>query len=449
MRTCVIVGGGVVGLLCALVARGSHDRVVLVEKGASCGGLLGSMEHGGAIYDYGTHVPAPTRIDALDELLYGGPQRLRDDYEHLPYLLSENFHNGRWNPSSPLIDTRTLAEDLYHRGVVETLMAGGADPGERNLYRTLVATFGPTFTESIYRPVLRKIQGAELEQIDREVLRLFGLQRLIALTPEATRELKRLPRYDAAFGYHSYTEGTPGWPYVYPRGNRGIGYWPDQLEGRLRRVGAEILTGQSVARILHSGGRATGVELEGGARIDCDRIVWTIPAAHACRAAGLQVPGPRPQFRHHTLVHVRYARPLLKTRPQYLLCWDPAYLSYRITLYPNITADRRASGIHNLTVEVLGDESSRERSQDTAAAVERELVAMGVVEAGNPVVDRFTTDLGPTFPVLTSAFLDASQAQVAALRAGLRNLLPLGRGGPAFLINDLLTQAWQAMQEAA
>ena len=449
MSTCVIVGGGIVGLVCSLVARETHARTVLIEKSAKCGGLLGSFESNGASYDYGTHIPGPIGIDDLDSLLYGSVAERERDYFHFPYLQSENYHGGRWFPSSPLVDTRTLPPEVYHRGVIETLLAAGAPAGERNLLRYLHATFGETFTEAIYRPVFRKLLGVGLEQLDRDVLRLFGLQRLIALTPEASRNLKKVGNYDASFAFHSYTEGAPSIPYVYPKGNRGIGYWPDQLEVKLRRAGGEVLTRESVARIVQEGGRASAVELESGKRIECDQIIWTIPPVFACRAAGMEVIGPRPTFRTHTLVHLRYADALLKSKPQYLLCWEPSLLSYRITLYPNITPDRRAAATNNLTVEVLGDDASAQRAEETAAIVERELVQMGVVAADNEILDRSAVLLGPTFPVMTSAFLDVADRQAVELTSRIQNLLRLGRGGAAFLIPDVLRQAWRSLKGSA
>lgn len=446
MSTCVVVGGGIVGLACALIARETHTRTVLIEKGANCGGLLSSIEINGAYYDYGTHIPGPVGVEDLDTLLYGSTAERERDYHYFPYLQSENYHSGRWFPSSPLIDTRNLPPELYHRGVLETLVAAGAPAGERNLLKYLRATFGDTFTETIYRPVYRKLLGAELEQLDSDVLRLFGLQRLIALTPQASREIKKVGRYDSAFAFHSYTEGAPSVPYLYPRGNRGIGWWPDQLEARLRGVGGEILTRENVTRIAHDGGRASAVDLESGKRIDCDQIIWTIPPVFACRAAGIEVSGPRPSFRMHTLVHLRYAQSLLMTKPQYLLCWEPSLLTYRVTLYPNITPDRRAAATNNLTVEVLGDETSMQRTEETAAKVERELVDMEVVAPDNAVVERRTVMLGPTFPVMTSTFLDTVERQAAEVRSRIQNLLLFGRGGSAFLISDVLQQAWRTLK---
>ena len=80
-KSCVVVGGGVVGLLASYLATKNFENVFLVERSNEIGGLLGSFERNGVIYDYGTHVPALTGIDDLDEILYG-PQSERDEKYH-------------------------------------------------------------------------------------------------------------------------------------------------------------------------------------------------------------------------------------------------------------------------------------------------------------------------------------------------------------------------------
>lgn len=447
MKTCVVVGGGIVGMLSALLAAERYDDVWLIEKGRDFGGLLGSFERNGAIYDYGTHVPARTGIEDLDRMLYGDPAATAASFHLLPYLRSENFFGGRWNETSPLIDARTLAPTDYARGVVELLQAPGPRADETNLFQYLKDSFGSVFTELIYRPVIGKLLGAEIETLHREVLRIFGLQRLIALTPETTRDLKTIRRFDNSLGFHSYTEGSPPLPYQYPKGNNGIGWWAHELLNRLRRTGVKLVSESEVRSIRSSNGIAKSVVLGNGKELPCTRLIWTIPPALAMRAAGMELRGKPPRFRTHTLCHFRFRDPLLKSLPQYLLCWAPEYLSYRITLYPNISPDRAASGCVNLTVEVLGNSDASQRTAEIERRVRDELIEMKIVAADNPVLDTFSQYLGNSFPVFTEDLPIVARAQSDQLVAEFRNLTLFGRGaGPSFFINDLLIQAHERMR---
>lgn len=448
MSTCVVVGGGVVGLLGARLASGRYDRVMLVERADRWGGLLGSFRRNGAVYDFGTHIPARTGNAALDEILYGNAEQAERGFHAFPYLRSENYFGGRWYPTSPLIDARALPQEQYLQGLPELLQAKGAVPEETNLARHLLATFGDTFTERIYRPVIHKLLGADLENVHRDVLRVFGLQRLIALDPSTTRELKALGRLDASLGFHSYLEGSPSAPYQYPRGDQGIGWWPEQLLADLRSRNVELLDGEEVTRIVHDGGAVKSVELKKAGNVVCDRLIWSIPPVFALRAAGLPLTGAPPTFRTHTLCHFEFGRPLLKSEPQYVLVWEPGLLSYRITLYPSITPDRSALKRFNLTVEVLGDATFADKTANIVEAVRKELVQLGIVDRDNPVLEQFGTYEGPSFPVINDSFLAAAQAQTATLQQ-LRNLVVLGRGaGATFFINDLLRQAHETLTRA-
>jgi len=69
----IVVGGGIAGLLCALLLseRKGLD-VTLVERAPSVGGLLGRLDYDGAgTFDLGMHNMYETGIAGLDGLLHG------------------------------------------------------------------------------------------------------------------------------------------------------------------------------------------------------------------------------------------------------------------------------------------------------------------------------------------------------------------------------------------
>jgi protoporphyrinogen oxidase len=446
-RTCIVVGGGLIGLLASYLATKLFEKVILIERSESLGGLLGSFERKGSIYDYGTHLPAFTNIADLDEILYGNINERKCNYQTFPYLRSENFFMGQWNLSSPLPDTRGLLELYYNKGVRELLQAPGADEGVNNLYEYLLLTFGFTFTEKIYRPIFKKLLASELEDLHKNVLSTFGIQRLIALTSDVTKELKIIPKYDKSLGYHSYIDGSPPTPYCYPKGNNGIGFLPKQLLEKVMKAGVEVITERSVKRINYIEDKIISLETDNDNLIPCSHVFWTLAPAQVLRAANLNINSQPPRFRTHTLCHFEFEKPLLKKIPQYLLCWDDRMISYRITLYPNIRSDSLASEHYNLTVEVLSDETAEKSLDIISNRVLLELNEMEIVDSENTVIDSITRYIGPSFPVMTETFLSNAIKIQKSVSQNFSNITLLGRAaGTSFFINDLLIETYDKVK---
>jgi hypothetical protein len=425
-KTCVVVGGGLVGLLAAYLATKKFNKVILIEKSLNAGGLLGSFEFNGALYDYGTHIPSITNIDDLDQILYGTKNERTEKYEQFPYLKSENYFMGEWNLSSPLPSALSLPRQVYAQGIIELLEAPGSNPSELNLEKYLISTFGNTFTTHIYKPILKKLLNEDLGKLDKNVLKVFGIQRLIALTAEVTKDLKSIPKYNACLGFHSYTDGAPTFPYFYPKGSNGIGFWSEELLKKTLQAGVEIKTSKFVCNIDLNNTKIRSVKLNDGSQIKCDLVFWSITPALALKAAGVKILSTPPKFRTHTLCHFEFESPFLKLFPQYLLCWDIEMISYRITLYPNITKDRSKLQRYNLTVEVLSDASAETRGQYILEKVLDEIRLMKIVSYDNKVL--------------------ASKVEYM----GNSNLILLGRAsGGNFFINDLLIDTYNKLQTIA
>jgi phytoene dehydrogenase-like protein len=79
----IVVGGGVCGLMAALLLKQSFKKVTIIEQSERVGGLFRSIKDElGAYYDMGSHIPNATGIEALDTLLFGELEN-RDYYWHV------------------------------------------------------------------------------------------------------------------------------------------------------------------------------------------------------------------------------------------------------------------------------------------------------------------------------------------------------------------------------
>jgi protoporphyrinogen oxidase len=445
MKRCVVVGAGPVGILAAFLYKQKYDEVVLVEKGNNLGGLLSSFDIDGAKYDFGTHIPGCTGNEIIDNFFYGDVEKRDKNYYKFHCLKSENYFENKWYETNTLIDVRNLNEKDYFKGVIQLLEAPGLSGNEKNLEEFLENTVGSIFTEKAYVPVFSKLQGSDvsLKDISPEVLRLFGLQRVIALNESISKELKKIPRLDQSLGYHRYDDGERNSFYYYPKGNNGIGKWMDDAVSKLYESGVKIVTGQSVATMSHNDGNIDSIILTNGEEFDINYIAWTVPTFLAFKAANINFVSKSPEFRNHLLCHYEIDKKILKKEAQYLLCWDPNYASYRITLYPNITCDSEKSSRNNLTVEVISDDLSDDLLESMSDKIFNELKQLGVIPEEAKILHSKTQNLGAGFPVFTNDFVEDVKEQARFLSHKLDNFSLLGRSsGKGFFINDLLLNTY-------
>ena len=434
----LVVGGGVAGLTAAALLKGRHARVVLVEREASCGGLLRSFTNpDGVSFDYGTHYVAETGVPELDAVILSG---VDDRWNLFESNKAGAYYGGRLNAGSPFIDARRLPPEVYRRGLEELLSAAPAkDPATAEA--ELRGHFGGAFTSAILEPVLRKLLGAGPADLAPGAHKLFALGRLVVETPEKTRELKKSPLLDARVAFHSRDEAPSAIRSWYPK-EGGVGLWAEAMTRRLREAGVEVLMGESVESLRLEGGAVRGARLGRAGELELDRLVWTAPLFQFFKAAGLSSPGKPPKLRTSVLHHLVYDRPFA-TDLNYVTCYDPSMKSFRVTLYPNVLK-RPARAPFNCTVESFA--GSAEEAEALRDAVPAELPAMGIVPAGASLVSARMDVVREGFPVRTPEFAASAAAQGAAARAAASNADFLGKAsGSAFFQDEVLRETWHAV----
>ena len=118
----IVVGGGIAGIVSALLIREQFDTVYLIEKEPELGGLLRSFQNeDGLSFDYGSHFLRDTGIEALDRLLYGdfSPEQ----WQTMGNLKGGGYYGFQYNGDSAFLDTRVLPKKLYHQGIIQLLNA--------------------------------------------------------------------------------------------------------------------------------------------------------------------------------------------------------------------------------------------------------------------------------------------------------------------------------------
>lgn len=417
MSRVVIVGGGIAGLVSALVLKDRHE-VVLVEREPECGGLMRSVKRArGLAFDMGTHVIGETGNAVVDTLLFS---RLREpDWKRFKVLRTGSHFNGKLYDKSPHVDARCLPPALYEKAVREVLHPEPPASEPRTVADRLRRDFGPTLTEHVHRPAMRKIFACELEELLAD--NRFALNRFVMFDAARSRELKASdPRLGEALAYTTYDEGLPAVDSCYPR-RGGVGQWAESVCRELTTAGVRLAVGRSVAKVEHAAGNPTAVVLDDGERLPCDRLFWGVPPAFLLKAMGVPVQSVPLTARPMTLFHLVFDKPFTCDN-YYVTSYDPAYKTFRVTLYPNLQ-DGPTDGVWHCTAEVIGPGIG----PADGPAVARELAEMGIADPSAQLLFCDVDAIPTGFPTLTQTFLDSAQKQMALVAEHAPGVDVIGR----------------------
>lgn len=270
MADVVVVGGGVGGLCAAVGAAARGHAVALVEAGPGLGGKAGRVRVDGVALDTGPSVL--TLPEVFDEALaLAGEPPLRT-------LRPARWARYRWPDGAALELGNGLAGTL--EGVRASFGAGPAAELERFLLAARRAwevaaprfVFGPA-------PRLAALASARPHELlaIRPFTRLWDWIAAEVREPHLQALLARFATYAGSDARRAPAVlGTIAWVELGLGGfgvEGGIAALVDRLAGAARRLGVRLRTSARVEEILVARGRARGVVLEGGERLEADAVV--------------------------------------------------------------------------------------------------------------------------------------------------------------------------------
>jgi len=295
----VVVGAGIGGLAAAVDLASQGAAVTVVERAERAGGKMREVVAGGVPIDAGPTVFTMRWV--FDELLQAAGTSLE---EHVALRPLDVLARHAWNAGATL--------DL-HANVARSAEAIGDFAGPaaargfvdfaaraRDVYATLENTY------------LRAAKGSPLSLACRGGIR--GLPALWRIAPFATLwgalgEHFRDPRLRQLFGRYATYCGSS--PYLSPATLMLIAHVEQQgvwtVDGGMHRIADALVRiaearsvvfrmGADVAEVLTTNGRASGVRLRSGERLDADAVVVNADAAAVARGllgAGIADAVPR------------------------------------------------------------------------------------------------------------------------------------------------------------
>lgn len=442
----VVVGGGVAGLVSALIARRKGANVTVVEQAPRAGGLwysqavdLAGENH---ILDHGLRLPLTSGLDEWDDDLFRNPRVDFDWLQFDGFPREAALFNGALTRESSCFDARLLGDDINAAGLLALIAAAAqrpnADPAAyQNDFEFITAHYGAIYRDHIFAPILRGFLKRELHELAPGVCRAIVPRRLIATgLADRDRLVSQQPELAQVLAHSEYAALPKDMArkFIYPRTGH-ISCWIDALQLHLQDLGVTFVFNAGVKAIEQTSSESARLTLSSGEVVQGDLVVWSLPLVFlAMMRPELGLKPVVPDFITLAVSHVKLDRPV-NHESQYVLNY-----SGQPTLFRGVFRDNLLSLDSNiLTLEQLlhiGRTQEPDSEGESIAACIADLKFSGMLAPETNVLGHQRTLHRNFLPILTPEYASFNHRLAAVLRDAFSTLVIVGRAGNGALFLD-------------
>jgi|688.fasta_scaffold20300_3 protoporphyrinogen oxidase len=453
----VVVGGGIAGLVCALLLAESRNvPVTLIERGSSLGGLLGKIEYPNAgVFDLGMHNMYETGVADLDRFLYSLlPDREWQLLEGPKRDLAGAYFRSKLQLNSPYPDLRLLnvkTRSSYLRQVMHAATKSSIADDDGDAYAEASRLFGTAIAKDVIEPILRGLYGVSADRLHGSTLWLNNIHRILLLEEEEIRRYEDDTNVRSRIGYPEQRKLPPSWSSgrraYYPR-NFGMYRVVDAIKSRLVKARVEILVNAEPRSINLHKQRVSSLDIvqsgKDSKRVGVEHLYWSTSPTAFARLLNLGID----QLSYDVPRSTWVVSLLLREPPHmgdlyYFFNYEPNFDTFRITNFSAYCDGAPRANGYPVSMELLLDSTvSTEKVVQTAM---HELVQFGIIDSPEMILFGAPLRLPNGIPLLTKNNV-ASLSEVIRMieSANLRNLSLLGVNSQRgrFFQRDVLSDVW-------
>ena len=374
-------------------------------------------------FDYGTHFILKTGDEEIDTLLDMDIQQeaCREFNDSLP---EGHYINGSFYSDSGCVNAAFLGNETFQKIKNElSVIVGKPKEKTNNLQETFLQKYGQTATEEIFAPAMKKFSGCSLEELDNCNETAFNSGRLIIENRENSIALKREKKWDDVIAFAHHRDGSSTIKKYYPL-EGGVQLWVDTISKRLIDAGVEILTQSEIESIEKEDSRIKSIKLKGAATIPCDYLVWTLPPVFLAKILNVEVQSKPPNIRSVSVINIITDKKPV-SGPFWVTVYDPAIMSFRVTLYNNFEQSENADKF-KISVEILHDKNLEWDEEDNKK-IFQELKTMNILDPDSELLWSKREFIPAGFPVLNPGDVEIYDNQARKVNQSVGNAYIVSR----------------------
>lgn len=452
-----ILGGGISGLSAALRAGENNLSNIVIERAVVTGGLWGSVERKGHVFDYGVH-GLYAACKENEEIVEYVKNLVKDGFVRTEKLTKIVFKGKLLN--YPLIPGEFFfkyglegfvwAVTLVYARMKCTITG---DKWMKNFRDYVVGNFGGLLYRIYFEPYVKKVWGLDPKQLSLEAI--ARRVRKIRVRDFVAQTIKRIfgKRHDRSY------DGLQPISFIYPK--HGAAKIVATIREEAQKRGTQVITQTAVTAVRREGtGYAISVKDAAGqvSEIRADYVISSLPLPDLL---SMLYPGADEEVKN-VIQALRYrALRILNIlidrekvfEAQWIYFQGNEFTFSRLNEFKNLSSHFSPQGMTSLSIEFncdVGDRIWNMSDDDLLDIAVRELdhyEAKGSY-IKHHIVDHFSVKLSHAYPLMETDTLQKLE-RAKQYVADFKNVYSIGRQGNFCYVNgdECIRMAWNAVDK--